>query len=133
MAHVGSRKLTLDIDGDDVSPDVSTVEITSEETDSDFVSFASAAAGGSRTYLLHLVLAQDMATDSLWSQIWDHAGEEVDFTVMPDGAGGATFTGTCVIKEPDGVLLGGEADPSTTAVFTVEVEWECLAKPVKTP
>ncbi len=38
---------------------------------------------------------------------------------------------TAVITEPDGPLLGGEADKSTTAKMIVEGEWPLTAKPVK--
>jgi hypothetical protein len=136
MAHIGSRKLTIDIDGEEVAPDVSAATIASEETDSDFVSFAAAAAGGGRTYKLGLTIAQDAAAGSLWSQVWDAAGSEVDVIVRPYGNAVASiaephFEGTVVITEPDGELLGGEADPSTTQVFTIEVEWTFTAKPTR--
>lgn len=136
MAHIGTRKLTATIDGAEVAPDVSTVVIKSAETDSDFVPFAAAAAGGGRDYVLGLTMAQDAAAGSLWSQIWDAAGTEVDVVVRPYGnavatAGEPHFEGTVIIKEPDGDLLGGEADPSSTARFTVEVEWPFLAKPTR--
>lgn len=136
MAHIGTRKLTITIDGDEVAPDVSTVTINSEETDSDFVSFAAAATGGGRTYKLGLTLAQDAAAGSLWSQIWDSAGSEVDVVVRPYGNATPTasqphFEGTVVISEPDGTLLGGDADGSASAVMTVEVEWTFTEKPTR--
>jgi hypothetical protein len=134
MAHVPTNRLTISIDGDEVSPDVSTVEVVTGESESDFISFAQAAQGGARTYSLHLVLAQDMATGSVWRQIWDAAGSEVDVVVRPYGNAVASATqphieGTVVIVEPDGPLLGGAADPSATAVLTVDVTWQFLAKP----
>jgi hypothetical protein len=136
MAHIGSRKLTLEIDGEEVAPDVSAATIASEETDSDFVSFEQAASGGGRTYKLNLTLAQDAASDSLWSRIWDQAGQEVDAVIRPYGntlpsASEPHFEGTVIVTEPDGDLLGGEADPSTTQVFTIEVEWTFKAKPTR--
>lgn len=134
MAHIGSRKLTLEIDGEEVAPDVSAATIESSETDSDFVSFEQAASGGGRTYVLKLTIAQDAAADSLWSQVWDNAGSDIPVTVRPYGntLASATephFEGTVTITEPDGELLGGEADPSTTQVFTIEVEWTFVGKP----
>lgn len=136
MAALGTRKLTVSIDAVEHAPDVSAVAINSAETDSDFVSFADAAAGGGRTYTLAITMTQDPAANSLWDQIWSHAGEEVAVIVRPYGnvtpsADQPHFTGTVVVQEPDGTLLGGEADPSTTARFTTEVEWPFTAKPLR--
>ncbi len=136
MAGIGTRKLTLSIDGEEVSPEVSKAVINSAETDADFVSFADAAAGGGRTYKLALTIVQDAESGSLWDQVWSHAGEDVPVIVRPYGNAAASatqphFTGTVTITEPDGDLLGGEADPSTTARFTIDVEWVFTAKPVR--
>lgn len=136
MAALGTRLLTMTIDGAEVAPEVSSATIRSAETDSDFVSFADAAAGGSRTYTLALTLVQDAASGSLWDQIWTAAGSDVPVLVRPYGNAVASatephFSGTVTITEPDGDLLGGEADPSTTARFTTEVEWTFTEKPTR--
>lgn len=136
MAAIGTRKLTLTVDGTEVAPEVSSATISSAETDSDFVSFADAAAGGGRTYTLKLTFVQDANTGSLWDQIWSHAGEDVPVLVRPYGNTAASasqphFSGTVTITEPDGDLLGGDADASTSARFTVDVEWVFTAKPTK--
>lgn len=136
MAALGTRKLTLTIDTDEVAPAVSTAAIRSAETDSDFVSFADAAAGGGRDYTLALTFVQDAAADSLWDKVWTAAGTDVPVLVRPYGNTVATatqphFSGTVTIKEPDGDLLGGEANASTTARFTVEVEWPFTGKPTR--
>lgn len=134
MGDIGTRKLTLEIDGDAVAAEVSNVRITSGEADSDFVTFAEAAAGGARDYFLAITLKQDAAAGSLWRRIFDDAGDDVPYIVAPYGNAVATvgephFTGTCTITEPDGDLLGGEANKSSTARMTVEVSFPCLAKP----
>jgi hypothetical protein len=136
VAAIGTRKLTLEIDGGDVTAQVSDVRIPSAESDSDFLSFADAAAGGARLYTLKFVAVQDTTTGTLWDQVWTHAGETVTGTVAPYGNETPTvsephFTISAIITEPDGDLLGGEANASSTARFTFEVEWELTAKPVK--
>ncbi len=136
MAAIGTRKLTLTIDGSEVAPAVSSAVIASAATSSDFVSFADAAAGGGRDYTLRLTCVQDAKSGSLWDQVWSHAGEDVPVVVRPYGNGTPSadephFTGTVTISEPDGELLGGDADPSTTARFTIEVEWAFTAKPTR--
>lgn len=136
MAAIGTRKLTLTIDGDEVAAEVSTATITSKEAKSDFVSFADAAAGGTREYGLKLKFIQDATSSSLWNQVWSAAGSDVAVVVRPYGnatasAGEPHFHGTVTITEPDGDYLGGDADPSTSARFVTEVEWIFTAKPTK--
>jgi hypothetical protein len=136
MAALGTRKLTLLIDSLEVAPAVSKAVITSEETDSDFVSFTDAASGGGRSYKLAITAVQDAASTSLWYKVWNAAGTDVPFTLRPYGNTTPTatephFTGTCTIKEPDGDFIGGEADASVTAKFTVEVEFPLTAKPTR--
>lgn len=134
MSAIGTRKLTLTIDGTDVTPEVSLAEITSAEAKSDFVSFAAAASGGSREYSLKLTFVQNAATASLWSQVWESAGNDIPVIVRPAGNAVPTpedphFTGTVTISEPNGTLLGGAADASTSNRFVTEVEWVFTGKP----
>jgi hypothetical protein len=136
MAAIGTRKMKIQMGTPPVeyNTDLSRAEVTSGETDSDFVSFADAAAGGGRDYALEFTAVQDASTASLWSEVWDNAGSELDVTLVPYGndtpsAAEPHFTMTAVVSEPDGTILGGEADASTTAKFTFECEWKLTAKP----
>ena len=136
MAALGTRKLTLTVDGDEVTPEVSTAVIKSAASDSDFVSFADAAAGGGRTYVLNVKFVQDAAADSLWDKVWSAAGTTIAVIVRPYGntlptATEPHFHGDVVITEPDGDLLGGDADASTTARFVTECQWTFTAKPTR--
>lgn len=136
MAAIGTRKLKIEVDGTEHSPSVSNARIVSGESDSDFTSFADAAGGGAREYRLEGVAVQDAATGSIWSKIWESAGTSVPVTLMPYGnavpsATEPHFTGTAVISEPDGDLLGGEANASSSARFTIEFSWVLEAKPTK--
>ncbi len=136
MSQINKRSLTISINGTERYTEVSDVTIQSAESNTDFVTYARAASGGARDYVLHLVLAQDAASGALWDEIWSNSGAEVAVRVRPYGNTTASasqphFTCTAVISEPDGALLGGEADASATAVQTVEVDWELTAKPVK--
>lgn len=133
MTALGTRALTLTVGGTDVTVQVSNCRITSAAADSDFTSFADAASGGARTYHLAGTAAQDVDTDTIWDQIWNHAGETVAVVVAPNGGPASTtkptFTGNVVITEPDGDLLGGEANSSASAKFTIDFDWEFTAKP----
>lgn len=136
MAKLGTRSLTISVGGTDFTADVSNCRIASRAADADFVSFADAAAGGAREYYLAGTIAQDPAASSLWDKIWASAGTTAAVIIAP--AGGVTasptqpkFTGNVVITEPDGDLLGGEANASPTARFTTDIEWVFTAKPVR--
>lgn len=138
MPAVGSRSLVLVIDDDYYTDAVKDVRIKSAESDSDFVSFADAAAGGLRDYVLALTLKQDTDADTLWALIWGSAGTTVDVEIWPHGepvdsvptVTQPMFLGQAVVAEPDGDLLGGEANASATMRYVSEVEWKYTAKPV---
>lgn len=134
MAPIGTRLLKIEVDGDEVTAEVSSAVVRTGETESDFVSFADAAAGGGRDYKLALTFVQDAEAASLWDKVWTVAGTQVPVTLMPYGNIAASpaqphFDMTAVISEPDGDLLGGEADASPSNRFTVEVEWALTSKP----
>lgn len=136
MPDIGTRKLVLRVDSTDFTDSVSDVRIVAGEKDSDFMSFAEAAAGGAREYALAMTLKQATDTTSLWYYAWAEAGTDVDVEVWPNGynSGTATTTypkisGTVTIVEPDGDFLGGEANRSNSARFVTEVEWVFTAKP----
>lgn len=136
MAALGTRLLKIEIDGNDHTAEVSAVTIESAESDADFITFADAAAGGARDYTLNFTAVQDAETGSLWSEVFDNSGDQVPVTVIPYGnetpsATEPHFTATAVISDPDGALLGGEADSSTSARMTIECSWRLTGKPVK--
>lgn len=132
---LGTRSLKMKIGDTEYNADVSKVRITSAESKSDFVSFADAAAGGAREYHLVCTATQDPAdATSIWNMVWTQAGQDALVTLDPYGGGAASTTnpiieGTVIISEPDGDLLGGEANASTTSKFTFDIEWTFKAKP----
>ena len=136
MTALGTRSLLLEIDGEEVTAEISKGVITAAGAEADFTTFAVARSGGGRDYQLEMIGVQDPATGSLWDRVWTAAGEEVACLMKPHGNAVATlaqphYEFTAVISEPDGDFLGGEADASTTARFTFEVKWKLLAKPIK--
>ena len=136
MARLGTRLLRVEIDGTEYTAQVSNCRIVGAEADSDFVTFADAAAGGKRDYTLAFTAEQNPETTSLWSLMWDEAGSTVPVVIMPEGNDDPTvnnphFSGSVVISEPDGDILGGEANADPTAAFTFEAEWRFTARPTK--
>jgi len=136
MSALGTRALKMKIGATEYTAQVSKAVITSGEADSDFVTFADAAAGGAREYRLEFTGVQDLATGTLWDQVFTLAGTSVACIFNPYGVTPATatqpfYTFNATITEPDGDFIGGEADASTTARMTFECSWVLSAKPVK--
>ena len=136
MTALGTRALTVSIGGSDYTAQVFNCEILSRAADASQTTFAEAAAGGGRIYSLKFVLTQDLNVDTLWDQIWSAAGTSVAALIKPYGNAAASvaqphYSGNVTITEPDGTLIGGDADSSTTARWTAEISWDFDAKPTK--
>lgn len=136
MSVIGTRLLKVKIGDTEHTAEVSKCEITAGKADSDFTSFEDAANGGAREYALNLTARQDTGSASLWRYLWDNPGDSVAVKVNPGGNATATvedphFSGNVTITEPDGTLLGGEANSSTSARMTFEVSWVFEARPVE--
>lgn len=136
MVGVDKRSLELTINDIDVIAQISTGKITSGEAAASFVTFWDAKQGGKREYKLVATGVQDLGTGTFWDLVWSHAGETVEFYMRPYGSvdvSAATphFAGQVTIKEPDGDLIGGDADADVSARQTIDVEWVCTGKPIK--
>lgn len=130
--HLGTRSLTLTVDGVSRTADVSDCRIVSAPIREDMQKIC----GPTREYWLQGVAAQDPSVGSLWDLVWDHADEEVGVDLRPAGgvvASGSepSFVGTVTITEPDGDMLGGRADPSSANRFVFEINWPFTAKPTR--
>lgn len=136
MTALGTRALVLTIGGTDYTAQVSKAVIVSGAKDSDFTTFADAAAGGAREYRLEFTAVQDMATGTVWDKVWTAAGTSVAYLIKPYGNAAASttqphYSGNATVTEPDGDFIGGEADSSTSARMTFECSWVLDAKPTK--
>lgn len=136
MAGIGTRLLKITVGGTDYTAQCSIAKFTTTESDSDFVTFADAAAGGARQYNLEFTAVQDAVTGTLWDKVFSALGTTVACILKPYGNTTATptephFSANCVVTEPDGDFIGGEADKSTTARQVIECVWPAEAKPVK--
>lgn len=136
MTALGTRTLVVTIGGTDYTAQVSKCVIVSGAADSDFTTFADAAAGGAREYKLEFKAVQDLVAGTLWDKIFATPGTSAAVIIKPYGSAAASattpwFTGNVTITEPDGDFIGGEADASTTARSTFECSWVFAAKPVR--
>lgn len=126
--RIKGRQLKLEIGTPvvDYWADVTACTLQNEEADSDVVTFEDAAQpGGAMVDYLEITAIQSTDPDSLWSYIWEHAGEKVAFAYAPHGnetptAAQPHFIGECIIGPRPAV--GGEAGRDTT--FTFETRWD---------
>lgn len=128
--RIKGAALVLKIGATDYAPDITSCTIDNEAADGDVVTFADAAAGGARKFLMNITAIQSTDTDSLWSYIWLHSGEEVDYVYAPHGnlvadTAKPHFTGRVVIGPKPSI--GGTAGASNTYTFTTQ--WECTDTP----
>lgn len=136
MASLGTRTLKIKIGATEYTAQCTRCVITSGEADSDVVTFADAAAGGAREYRLEFTAIQDLATGTLWDQVFTAAGTTVAFSITPYGATTATATapfiqGNAIISEPDGDFIGGEADQSASNKMLFDGSWVLTGKPTR--
>lgn len=149
MARVNPRMIvpSLGAPGSvtDRSAELAKCEFHSGEADAEFVSFEEARAGGARQYTAQLTMTQDHAAATLWTEVWDNAGDTITGVYNPYGPAVTEptvaqpwFGFYALVSEPDGLIMGGEATNSARAVASIEVEWELQAnaehangKPIK--
>ena len=136
MAAIGTRLLKLEIDAVEFSAQLTNARLAPTDSDSDTVTFADAAAGGSKDWHLQATAVQDAAAGTLWTKVFDESGTTVPYTLIPYGNAIPTaeqphFEGMVTIGAPDGDFLGGEANASATSKFTFDIDWVCTGKPTK--
>lgn len=131
-ARIKGAALKLTVASIEYMADVTACSITNEEADGDVTTFADAATGGARKYLLNLTGIQSTDAASLWSYIWDNAGDTVAYVYAPHGNATASvsqphFTGSVIVGPKP--TIGGEAGAQNT--YTFDSVWECTAEPTK--
>lgn len=136
MAALTGRFLKISIATTAYETEVFEAVVKSAKRDDSNVTFSEAAAGGGRDYVLAIKLTQDQAASSLWTKMWDSTGTDVAVLLKPYGNASASvsqphWTMTATISEPDGEVIGGEANASPTERWQVEVEWKLTGRPVR--
>lgn len=82
-------------------------------------------------YTIDVTAGQDLSAASLWSVIFTQAGQLVPIVLKPYGnidaptADKPWVSTTAIVTQPEGDLIGGAQDASTTTRRTVSVTWDC--------
>lgn len=125
---IRGKDLGITIDGVDHYCDIRSAIMSSEDGDTDAVTFCDPS--GSRQHFFTLTANQSTADGSFWRTVWEHTGEEVPFVYAPHGNAEASadephFTGMLTIgPKPD---LGGQA--GRTNVYSFETRFDITGEP----
>lgn len=136
MGAVGTRLLKIKIGDQEYTAEVNKCVVVSGAADASLQTFAAAASGGARVYTLQFTAKQDPSTTtSLWNKVFASGGETATVVINPYGVTTATATapfisGNVVVTDPDGDLLGGQADSTVNKSQTFDCSWEFDGKPV---
>lgn len=128
MANIlTTRVQSFDIDGTDYSLEAASATI--KGTPGDFRPLGAAAPDSE--YSIEITAGQDLTAASLWHMAFTQANTEVLVIMRPygnDDAPTATkpwVTTIATIAEPDGDLIGGGPETSTTKKRTSVFTWPC--------
>lgn len=132
MSALGTRTLVITVDGDDYTAEVSKAVIVSRALSED----EKVLCGPTRGYDLEFTAVQDMATGSLWDLVWTRVEEQLPCLLKPYGNAVATdskrhYQFVATVKEPDGALIGGDANRSPNARQVIDCSWPLQARPVE--
>lgn len=133
--RIRGRQLLLEVGTPalNVWADTTSAVLDNEDADEDTVTFKDASEpGGAVTEYLEIAGIQSTDTESFWTWLWDHAGDEVPFTYAPHGnetptANQPHFIGTVRIGPRP--TLGGEAGRDNT--YTFETRWDVIGRSTK--
>ena len=127
--RVKANSITITVDGDDYTADLSSIMLQSEEASSDVTTFADATAGGSSDWFIEMsgITSTDLA--SFWRTCWNNPGDEVPFVLTSSTALASTFTGTLRICAQGRLPFGGEASADGTFSWS-GVRFEVVGAPV---
>lgn len=125
-AKYQGAQLSLTIDSVEYNMDLTKAVITNEEADDSDVSFADLGAGAGLDWNLEIEAFSDYASGSIWSYIWDNAGDTgVAYLLKPyGGLASATsphFSGTLKVGNKPG-NIGGTAKETFKFEHVFELE-----------
>lgn len=120
--RIKANALKFTLSGDDYWPDLSMVELASEDASADVNTFYDASLGGRRDFYFTVSGVQSTASTSFWYKMWTLAGTEVAFVYAPHGNATASatqphFTGFVRVPAKGAFTLGGSASPDGTFGF----------------
>ncbi len=129
--RVKANSITITVDGDDYTADLSSIMLQSEEASSDVTTFADATAGGARDFYVEMSGVTSTDATSFFMVCWNNAGDEVPFTLETTSSDAGEFTGTLRIPAKGAIPFGGEASADGTFSWS-GIRFEVVGEPTWT-
>jgi hypothetical protein len=129
--RVKANSITITVDGDDYTTDLSSIMLQSEEASSDVTTFSDAASGGARDFYIEMSGVTSTDPTSFFMVCWNNPGEEVPFTLETSAATAGEFSGTLRIGARGFLPFGGEASADGTFSWS-GVRFEVVGEPTWT-
>ena len=126
--RVKANQITITVDGDDYSADLSSIMLQSEEAATDVTTFADATAGGSSDWFIEMSGVTSTDLTSFWRVCWNSAGDEVPFVLTSSSTLASDFTGTLRIPAQGRLPFGGDASADGTFSWS-GVRFEVVGAP----
>jgi hypothetical protein len=130
--RVKANSITITVDGDDFTADLSSIMLQSEEASTDVTTFADAAIGGSSDWFVELSGVTSTDTTSFWMTCWNNPGAEVPFVLGVTSPTAGEFDGILRIAAKGRLPFGGEASADGSWSFS-GVRFEVVGEPDWTP
>lgn len=112
--RVKANSITITVDGDDFTADLSEIMLQSEEASSDVTTFATAALGGSSDWFIDMSGVTSTDATSFFMTCWNNPGAEVTFALDVSSPTAGGFDGTLRIPAKGRIPFGGTASADGT-------------------
>lgn len=112
--RVKANSITITVDGDNYTADLSSIMLQSEEASTDVTTFADATNGGARDFYIEMSGVTSTDATSFFMVCWNNAGDEVPFTLATTSSDAGQFAGTLRIPAKGAIPFGGEASADGT-------------------
>jgi hypothetical protein len=126
--RVKANSITITVDGDDYTADLSSIMLQSEEASSDVTTFADAALGGSSDWYIEMSGVTSTDVGSFFVTCWNNPGDEVPFVLTSSSPTASDFTGTLRIPAQGRLPFGGDASADGTFSWS-GVRFEVVGAP----
>lgn len=129
--RVKANSITITVDTDDYTADLSSIMLQSEDAATDVTTFADAAAGASDWFIEMSGVTSTDAT-SFFMACWNNPGDEVPFTLETTAATAGEFSGTLRIPAKGRIGFGGDASADGTFSWS-GIRFQVVGEPTWTP
>lgn len=128
VTRVKANSLTITVDGDAFTADLSSISLQSEEASTDVTTFADAALGGSSDWYIEMSGVTSTDATSFFMTCWNNPGDEVPFVLTTSSSTAGSFSGTLRIPAQGRIPFAAEASADGTLSWS-GIRFEVVGAP----